>query len=184
MRRLFTVVVLLIVFAMVGALIWVSNNLHVVKRQMVSKPVPGQVETPPYGSQEMPSTLTQGLASEALLAGYGSAEAPPVEDLRKIHRVVMGYFSIVKDPSRYPIGGNADLSAALRGENADKEVFVRADHPVFSKEGLLVDRWGSALIVHPEAWRELSLRSAGPDKISYNADDVVLSAKGIQASPE
>ena len=49
---------------------------------------------------------------------------------------------------------------------------------MFSKDGLLIDRWGSPVIVHPEAWRQIELRSAGPDKIPYNEDDLILRPNG------
>jgi hypothetical protein len=118
--------------------------------------------------------------SERLLEGYGDPGTPPIEDLRKIHRVVTGYYSVVKDSSRNPIGGNADLAAALRGDNPNREVYVRPGHPVFGKDGLLVDRWGSPIVVHPEEFRRLGLRSAGPDRSPYNADDLLLSPTGAQ----
>jgi hypothetical protein len=121
--------------------------------------------------------------AESLLAGYADPASPPIEDLRKLHRVVTGYFSVVKDPARHPIGGNADLAAALRGENPNREVFLPAAHPVFSADGLLLDRWGSPLIVHPQAWRELELRSAGPDRTPYSADDLVLLPTGTPPPP-
>jgi hypothetical protein len=136
----------------------------------------------PTISQPEPKIPTSPTAAEALLEGYGDPANPPIEDLRKVHRVTMGYFSIVKDPGRFPIGGNADLAAALRGENANREVFVREGNAVFTKEGLLKDRWGNPLIVHPEGWRQLELRSAGPDGIGYNEDDVVLSPSGVQTT--
>ncbi|RYD68107.1 MAG: hypothetical protein EOP83_01480 [Verrucomicrobiaceae bacterium] len=120
-------------------------------------------------------------ASERLLEGYADASTPPIEDLKKIQRVAAGYFSVVKNSSRFPIGGNADLAAALRGENPNHETYVPEGHPVFSKDGLLVDRWGSPLVVHPEAWTQLELRSAGPDKIVYTSDDLVLKPSGTQS---
>ncbi len=118
--------------------------------------------------------LTSFTAGDDLLAGYGDPATPPLDDLKKIQRVATGYFSVIKDSSRFPIGGNEDLAAALRGENPNREVFVKADHPVFSSVGLLTDRWGSPLIVHPQSWRVIELRSAGPDKVPYNEDDLVL----------
>ena len=131
-------------------------------------------------SQPDPEAASQPTAAEALLEGYGNPSTPPIEDLRKIHRVVTGYFSLVKDPNKNPIGGNADLAAALRGENPNREVFVREGNRIFTSDGLLKDRWESPLIVHPEAWRQLELRSAGPDKVPYNEDDLVLTPTGIQ----
>ena len=110
--------------------------------------------------------------------GYADPATPPIEDLKKVHRVITGYFSVVKDASRFPIGGNADLAAALRGENPNRETYVPGGHKVFSTDGLLLDRWGSHLVVHPEAWTQIELRSAGPDKIPYTADDLVLKPSG------
>ncbi len=170
MGRYFSIAGLLLVFVMVGMLAWVSNQLDVVKKRLPALPPQSQLPPP------APQTPT---SSESLLTGYGDPATPPIEDLRKIHRVVTGYFSVVKDAQRFPIGGNEDLAAALRGENPNREVFVRAGNPVFSREGLLIDRWGSPLIVHPEAWRALELRSAGPDKIPHSPDDLVLSPAGI-----
>jgi hypothetical protein len=87
---------------------------------------------------------------------------------------------VIKEPTRFPIGGNADLAAALKGENPNREVFLTADHPVFSKDGLLIDRWGTPLVVHPQGWRQIELRTAGPDKKPYTEDDLVLTPAGIQ----
>ena len=124
----------------------------------------------------VPNTPVPG---DALLADYADPASPPIEDLKKIHRVVTGYFSVIKNASRFPIGGNEDLAAALRGENPNREVFVKPGHPVFSKDGLLIDRWGSPLIVHPQAWKQLELRSAGPDRVPHNEDDLVLTPNGL-----
>lgn len=163
------------VFAMLGVVVWVSNQLPTIRKPipLIPSPIVPTRSQPPLVEPISPT------ASEALLEGYGDPSTPPIEDLRKIHRVATGYFTLVKEATRFPIGGNEDFSAALRGENPNREVFVRAGAPVFSKDQLLTDRWGSPLIVHPEAWRQLELRSAGPDKIPYNSDDLVLSPAGI-----
>ena len=129
---------------------------------------------PPFPIPDQPT------AAERLLEGYGDPATPPIEDLRKIHRVVTGYFTVVKDSSRNPIGGNADLAAALRGENPNREVFVRTGHPLFAKDGMLADRWGNPIVVHPEEFRRLGLRSAGPDRSPYTADDLILTPSGAQ----
>lgn len=172
MRRSLPIVVIILLFALMAMVIWVSNRLD-----FPVKPPPA----PPTRSEIKPSPPAEPTASESLLAGYGDPSTPPIDDLRKIHRVAIGYFSVIKESGRFPIGGNEDLSAALRGENANREVFVSTSHPVYSKEGLLVDRWGSPLIVHPEAWRQLELRSAGPDRVPYNADDLILGPTGSTA---
>ena len=172
MHRLFSIAGLILVFVMVAMLAWVSNQLDVVKKRLPVKPAQSQIQ---------PTLQSAPTASESLLTGYADPATPPIEDLRKIQHVAVGYFSLIKDARRFPIGGNEDLSAALRGENPNRETFIRAGHPVFSREGLLLDRWGSPLIVYPEAWRELELRSAGPDRIPYNGDDLVLSPTGTSS---
>ena len=156
--------------AMVVAALWLS-------RERPSTRLLPAAAGPPVIPTETARTST---AAEALLEGYADSSTPPIEDLRKLHRVLTGYFSVIKDSSKNPIGGNADLAAALRGENPNREIFLPAGHPLFSADGLLLDRWGSPLIVHPEAWRELELRSPGPDRIPYNDDDLVLTPSGAR----
>ncbi|MGC4017419.1 MAG: hypothetical protein QM755_23335 [Luteolibacter sp.] len=134
-------------------------------------------------SQSVPPPPEKPSAAESLLSGYGDSATPPIEDLRKLQHVIGGYFSVIKDASKNPIGGNADLAAALRGENPNHTVFLPPGHRIFSSEGLLTDRWGCPLMVHPEGWRQLELRSAGPDKVPYNGDDLILSPTGLQKNP-
>ncbi len=110
---------------------------------------------------------------------YASPETEPIKDLIAIHRVLTGYFSIVKDHKHYPIGGNDDLAAALLGQNSGKQAFLPADHVAFGSDGRLIDRWGTPIFVHPEEARCIELRSAGPDKVMFNEDDLVLSSTGV-----
>ncbi|BCU79855.1 hypothetical protein [Luteolibacter sp. LG18] len=149
----------------------------------VEKPTPILPPPPVTPSQPAPTPPAKPTAAEGLLSGYGDPASPPIDDLRKLNRVLGGYFSVIKEPSKNPIGGNADLAAALRGENPNRTVFLPAGHPVFSPDGLLLDRWGSPVIVHPEGWQRIELRSAGPDKVPYNGDDLILSATGLQKNP-
>ncbi|WP_035612435.1 hypothetical protein [Haloferula sp. BvORR071] len=148
---------------------------------------PSRKAAPPETSREdsrgqgiAPAAAQGATAAEKLLEGYGEPDTSPIEDLRKIHRVITGYFSVVKDASRNPIGGNLDLAAALRGENPNREVFVHDSNPIFGKDGSIVDRWGSPIVVHPEEFRRIGLRSAGPDRSPYTMDDLVLSPNGAQ----
>lgn len=171
-RGLPFVISLLIALIILTIVMWWETS-HFTPKTQVPPPVPTQSQTKPTA----PSGPT---ASESLLMGYGDASTPPIEDLRKLHRVVTGYFSVVKESSRFPIGGNEDLAAALRGENPNREVFVSKENAVFGPDGQLRDRWGSPLIVHPQAWRQLELRSSGPDKKSYTEDDLILLPTGLQ----
>lgn len=160
-----------LLLALVAVLFWIRQKEN--KSPHPETPVTPSVSQTPV----RPKVPT---ASESLLAGYCDPTTPPIEDLRKVHRVISGYFSVIKEPTRFPIGGNADLAAALKGENPNREVFLAADHPIFSKDGLLIDRWGTPLVVHPEGWRQIELRTAGPDRKPYTADDLVILPTGMQ----
>jgi len=173
MKRGRVVMVVVILLAVAGIMVWWKAGMR--------EKVAGAPPVPPRS--QVPVVPAEPRAGERLLEGYGDEATAPIEDLRKLHHVLGGYFSVIKDPSRFPIGGNADLAAALRGENANREVFLPAGHAIFSKDGLIQDRWGTPVIVHPEGWRQIELRSAGPDKKPYTEDDLVILPTGLQASP-
>ena len=160
-----------VLITLVGIFIWGDTEDASTR---ASSPEPQVTSRPPPPAPAPPT------ASESLLAGFGDPATEPIDDLRKIHHVIGGYFSVIKDSSRNPIGGNADLAAALKGENPNREKFLRADHPIFSADGLLIDRWGTPLVVHPEGWRQIGLRSAGPDKKPYTEDDLIILPTGLQ----
>lgn len=160
----------LLALAILGFLYWLILNAGL----KPASPLPSTDRSSP------PPQVIAPTAAESLLKGYADPATEPIDDLRKLHRVVTGYFSVVKDSSKNPIGGNADLAAALRGENSGREIFLPPGHPVFSADGLILDRWNTPLIIHPQAWRELELRSAGPDRTPYTADDLLLLPNGQQ----
>jgi len=160
----------LFAIAILAVLVWLVLNTG-------SKPASPH---PSANRPTPPPQSTAPTAAESLLTGYADPTTEPIDDLRKLHRVITGYFSVVKDSAKNPIGGNADLAAALRGENPNQDIFLPNGHPVFSADGLILDRWNTPLIVHPEAWRELELRSAGPDKTPYTTDDLILLPNGQQ----
>ena len=143
-----------------------------------ARPVPETASAPvlPTASVETKST-SETLPGDLLLGEFGTASQTPLEDLRRIRAVTLGYFSVVKDVTRFPIGGNEDLTACLLGQNADRQPFLSPQHPAI-RNGMLIDRWGTAISVHPEAAQELTLRSAGPDRKMFTDDDLVLNPNG------
>lgn len=141
-------------------------------------------DPPPSQSRETPPTPIAPLPGTLLLDGWGEAETPPVEDLRKLRALTLGYFSVIKDLSRHPIGGNADLAACLLGDNPEQKAFIDASHPALNAGRLIIDRWGTPIFVHPEAARELTLRSAGPDQTLFTADDLILAPDGREVPAE
>jgi hypothetical protein len=73
-----------------------------------------------------------------------------------------------------PWGDNRDITAALSGKNARNVALIPPNHPAISPDGELLDRWGTPLLFHQLSGTAMELRSAGPDRIFYTADDTVL----------
>ena len=173
--------------AIVGFIAWLLYIFYA--RDSERHPIPSSLPAPPpapSGQSVAPGPVSSWpTAAEALLAGYGDASSPPLEDLRKLLAGDGGVFSVVKDGSRNLIGGNQDLGSGPAGRQSEPPRVPAGGATAFSSgHGRIVDRRGSPLMVHPEAWRVLELRSAGPDRTAYTADDVVLPSNGLQPTAD
>lgn len=74
-----------------------------------------------------------------------------------------------------PTGTNAEITAALTGQNRLRLALIPPDHPAINRAGELCDRWGTPFFFHAESATRMDIRSAGPDRKMWNEDDVVLS---------
>ncbi len=70
-----------------------------------------------------------------------------------------------------PVGSNAEITAALTGKNKLGYAVIPPDHAAINRNGELCDRWGTPFFFHAESGRHMSIRSAGPDKKMWTADD-------------
>jgi hypothetical protein len=106
----------------------------------------------------------------------------PLNDLETLGEFIDIYR---KSFSQLPVGSNEDLTAILTGQNPKKGVLFPPDSPMIIK-GQLVDRWGTPYWLHPNSGASLEVRSAGPDKNLFTADDVILnpSPGGLGVTPE
>jgi hypothetical protein len=73
-----------------------------------------------------------------------------------------------------PWGDNAEITAALTGDNPLRLPLLPHNHPAVSANGELCDRWGTPFRFHALAGDRMELRSAGPDKKFGTADDALL----------
>lgn len=105
---------------------------------------------------------------------YGTASSSPAEDLELLRETLGDAFLLVKNFRELPLADNADFTAFLGGKNPHRVAWIRPVHPLVSASGELLDRWGEPVFFHRESSSQTSLRSAGPDKILWTEDDVVL----------
>lgn len=72
-----------------------------------------------------------------------------------------------------PVGTNAEITAALRGDNLKQ---LKLDLPAGSSVndvGELCDPWGTPWFFHQLSSRKMEIRSAGKDRELYTEDDFV-----------
>lgn len=186
MRRARAIGLLVLFAAGLGALWWLPRHGNPAPR-----PVGVSRESVPQGSPALPAESTPPpafepgppprllpprpadparppLAWERLLATDGS----PTEDLASLNDLLTGYLQAGPGDTRRVIGFNEDLAAALVDAAALGEGALPPDHPAL-RDGKLIDRWGTPWQVHPLAADKIELRSAGPDRRLYTADDLV-----------
>jgi hypothetical protein len=110
--------------------------------------------------------------AERILADYASPSRPPQEDLRDLARTLENFALLVKGSNPLPLGANEEIAAALRGKNKAALRAVADDHRIFNASGQIVDRWETPLYFHAASRDRLEIRSAGPDRQMWTADDL------------
>jgi hypothetical protein len=118
------------------------------------------------------------LIGESILKGYADTNLPPENDLTLISHLMDNFTLIVKSAADRPLSANEDWAAALRGFNPAHERFLPDTHLALNADGKLVDRWGTPLFFHALGARRFELRSAGPDRKLWTADDLHRNADG------
>jgi hypothetical protein len=74
-----------------------------------------------------------------------------------------------------PIGTNLEITQALNGENPKEAKFLNPETGLrTSAAGELIDSWGTPFFFHQISGKEMEIRSAGPDRIMWTADDLVI----------
>lgn len=74
-----------------------------------------------------------------------------------------------------PVGTNAEITRALNGDNPTHAVFLSGiPGQQINSNGELVDPWGTPYFFHQLSGHDMEVRSAGPDRIMWNGDDIVF----------
>jgi len=85
---------------------------------------------------------------------------------------------LVKSAADRPLSANEDWAAVFRGLNPAHERFLPDQSIALNAQGQLIDRWGTPLFFHALGEKRFELRSAGPDKKLWTADDLHRNANG------
>jgi hypothetical protein len=99
----------------------------------------------------------------------------PASDPRRDLAIVASLFTTYADHFReLPIGNNAEITAALAGDNTRGLAVIPADHRAINDKGELTDRWGTPFFFHQLGGGTMQIRSAGPDRRMHTTDDLVV----------
>jgi hypothetical protein len=161
-------------------------------------PKTGSTTTPPSTSAASPS---QGVAPKLVpivvepgptpaRAFFASPSAPPPPEERSALAdelnspatdgprdlaIVASLFTTFADHfHELPVGNNAEITAALAGDNTRGLAVIPADHRAINAQGELTDRWGTPFFFHQLGAGLMQIRSAGPDRRMHTDDDLVL----------
>ncbi|MFC5051698.1 hypothetical protein ACFPK9_13925 [Rubritalea spongiae] len=73
----------------------------------------------------------------------------------------------------YPTGLNVEVTNSLLGDNPTKVGVLPGDSPRINENGELVDEHGTPYWIHSPSYAELTIRSAGADRILFTGDDLM-----------
>lgn len=121
------------------------------------------------------------LFGDKLLERYGSGS--PEDDLRLIHYLLQNYRLLAKGLDSRHFSSNEAIGKTLRGNQSIPLKAVSQDHRIFNPEGLLTDRWGSALFFHAVSASTTDVYSAGPDKTFGTGDDYFTESGRVKIGP-
>jgi hypothetical protein len=139
-------------------------------------------ETPEKAAHMMPEMArlqpAGPLPGEHILQNYAAASTRPEDDLHAMAHVFSNLRLLVKGDAPFRMGANEEFAAALLGKNAAKEVFLFTPHACLNEKGQIIDRWGTALFFHARDAQRIDIRSAGPDRAMWTADDLHRTHEG------
>jgi hypothetical protein len=128
-------------------------------------------------AQVKPAEAAAGSAAEISIPPAGAPSPPEVTTIppeiavENMSRMIRQYGEMF---GGNPVGDNADFTRQLSGGNPKRINFISTAAGMrINEKGELVDSWGTPYFFHQLSGSDTEVRSAGPDKIMYTADDIV-----------
>ena len=92
-------------------------------------------------------------------------------DVDKVNLMIRDYRSVFGEN---PVGTNADIMAEIMGRNEKQAKLGPPEGMQLNERGELIDRWGTPYFFHQISRDHMEIHSAGPDRIMWTDDDVVI----------
>lgn len=160
-----------------AVLLWMSEELPETVTKSAATRAPSPAAASPVSSSDVAPSIATPFG-QRILESYGAPSRAPEEDLHDIARMLGNFALLVKGDNPLPLGANEEIAAALRGKNKAALRALPDAYRAFNAKGQLIDRWGTPLYFHAESRDRLDVRSAGPDRQMWTADDLHRRADG------
>jgi len=118
------------------------------------------------------------LVGEIILRDYARTNSTPQNDLTLMSHLMQNSLLLLKSAANRPLSANEDWAEFLKGQNGAHERFLPDNHAALNSKGQLVDRWSTPLFFHALGSGQFEIRSAGPDKNMWTADDIHRNSDG------
>ena len=170
---LFALAVGLLISVLYLALMRPESPQHVEAKAVSATALAPQSKSKPGSNNSPTASATKPPRTSPLALRLNAADGTVNEDVETLHGLIGQYFIAIQNRPGRPIGDTRDLVRVLTGSNPLRLTFISADHPAIGPQGHLLDRWGTPYQLHQNSSRSIDVRSAGPDRQLYTADDVV-----------
>jgi hypothetical protein len=92
-------------------------------------------------------------------------------ELQKVRAMIASYHTLM---GQNPVGTNAEIMKALMGGNPHQATLGPPPGQTLNAKGELLDPWGTPYFFHQMSADDMEIHSAGPDKIMWTKDDLVI----------
>jgi hypothetical protein len=112
------------------------------------------------------------VAGELISDSTPSTEVGPETAVQNVRRAVRQYGEMF---GGNPVGTNPEITSQLTGDNPKHINFITPQPGMhINASGELVDAWGTPYFFHQISGSEMEIHSAGPDRIMWTSDDLVV----------
>jgi hypothetical protein len=140
-----------------------TNTLAIIRSNFVRVRATG---TLPSATATIPP-LPSGPAAPLQFTNFAPATA--LENMSHVFRQYNQMFG------GNPVGINSEITSQLSGDNPKHINFLDPEDGMrINEKGELIDPWGTPYFFHQLSATDMEIHSAGPDKIMWTSDDLVV----------
>jgi len=123
-----------------------------------------------HAAEPVPVEENQGMEATEATPAEEMPELSPEQALETLKVMFVNYGQRFKGN---PVGNNAEITAALDGDNPQGVHFLDPARDHMNDKGELVDGWGTPYFFHQLGGYDMEIHSAGPDRKMWTQDDLV-----------